>query len=324
MQNLVFRSSLGAIEAPSLLAVHEACFQADQINLQSPEEYRPNLKWYANELANTNLKDWIVTVLNNQIVAYGHTLWNWQERDATEVYLQLGWVMPAFRGQGIGSALLSQLEQRCQEKAESLGHSQNLEIAANASDSEIEARALLLQNDYFVAFTMLEMRLSSDTTLELPLPIAAGYEIRPVQFEHHLAIWQCVGDAYDTRNIDNPRFAEAIRKEDFKPYFSGDSTLWFVAWELQSERIAGQVLCRLLENDTGEVYEVSIGAGHRLKGIAKTLLLRALHELRARGATTITLGTRQENATQAWRLYEQVGFRTVKTFPRWRKKRDQI
>jgi mycothiol synthase len=321
MQNLVFRSSLGAIEAPALLGVHEACFQADQINLQSPEEYRPNLQWYANELANTDLEDWIVAVLNDQVVAYGHTMWNWQERDATEVYLQLGWVMPDFRGQGIGSALLSHLEQRCQEKAKAQGHSANLEIAANASDSEIAARELLLQNNYFVAFTMLEMRLSSDTILESPLPLVAGYEIRSVQPVHHLAIWQCVGDAYDTRNIDNPRFAEAIRKEDFKPYFSGDSSLWFVAWELQSERIAGQVLCRLLEDGAAEVFEVSIGAGHRRKGIAKNLLLQALHELRARGATTITLGTRQENSTQAWRLYEQVGFRTVKTFPRWRKRR---
>ena len=304
MQNLVFRSSLGAIEAPALLAVHEACFQVDQINSHSPEEYRPNLEWHAKELANTDLKDWIVAILNDQVVAYGHTMWNWQERDASEVYLHLGWVMPDFRGQGIGTGLLSHLERRCQEKARAKGHSAKLEIAANASDSEIAARELLLQNDYFVAFTMLEMLLTSDTTLEFPLPLPAGYEIRPVQPEHHLAIWQCVGDAYDTRNIGNPRFAEAIRKEDFKPYFSGDSTLWFVAWELQSERIAGQVLCRMLENGAGEVYEVSIGAGHWRKGIAKSLLLQAVHELRARGSRAITLGTRQENTTQAWRLYE--------------------
>jgi mycothiol synthase len=255
MQNLVFRSSLGSVEALALLEVHKACFQADQINLQSPEEYIPNLEWYVNELANTDLKNWIVAVLNDQIVAYGHTMWNWQERDATEVYLQFGWVMPDFRGQGIGTALISHLERRCVEKAKAQGHGKNLEIAANASDSEIAAQALLLENDYFVAYTTLEMRLSLDTTLELPLPLAAGYEIRPVQTEHHLAIWQCIGEAYDTRNIANPRFTETIRKEDFKPYFSGDSSLWFVAWELQSERIAGQVMCRLLKNGAAEVYD---------------------------------------------------------------------
>ena len=97
----------------------------------------------------------------------------------------------------------------------------------------------------------------------------------------------------------------------------------FVAWDLQGERVAGQVLCRILKNCNGEVFEVSVGLGHRRKGLARFLLLTALHELRFRGVKMITLGTRAENPTEAWRLYESVGFETQKGFLRWRKARDQ-
>ncbi len=229
--------------------------------------------------------------------------------------------MPDARGQGLGSQLLTRLEDRCREKASENYHLANLEIVANASSSEIAARDLLQANNYFVAFTMLEMRLAKDTVLPAWTTLPVGYELRLVLPEHHLAIWQCIGDAFDARNMNKSRFAEAIRKEEFAPYFSGDATLQFVAWELQAERIAGQVLCRVLENGVGEVYHVSVGVGHWRKGIARTLLLMALREMRSRGVQEFTLGTRQENQTEAWRLYESVGFETIKAFPRWRKHR---
>lgn len=319
MNSIQFRSTIGAADAASLIAIHAASAEIDGISPTSPEEYRPNLEWYSQELPSSNPNDWIIAEQNNQIVAYGQTLWNWQERDGTEVYLHFGFVLPAYRGLGIGTQLLQKLEARCQEKAATAGHLANLEMAANASSTELAAQALLRDHDYFVAFNMLEMHLNTDTVLQNIPKLAAGYELRAVLPEHYLMIWQSIGDAYDARNVGNERFAEAIRKEDYPPYFSGDLSLMFVAWELQAERIAGQVLCRILKNGNGEVFEVSVGLGHRRKGIATFLLLTALHELRSRGAQTITLGTRAENPTKAWRLYEQVGFVTHKGFLRWRK-----
>lgn len=319
-----FRSTTSKSDAPFLIAIHEARAVPDGVSPTSPEEYRPTLHWYESELETSNPKDWVVVEQNAEVIAYGHALWNWQERDGTEVYLHVGFVHPAFRDLGVGSALIEKLELRCQEKALEAGHEKNLEIAANANSLELAAQALLLENGYFVAFNMLEMHLNNEKVLPELTLIPNGYELRPILSEHHLAIWQCIGDAYDAKNVGNERFAEAIRKEDYTPYFSGDSSLMFVAWELQSERIAGQVMCRILKNGNGEVFEVSVGLGHRKKGLARYLLLQALHELRARSVQMVTLGTRAENPTQAWRLYESVGFETHKGFLRWRKTRIEL
>lgn len=257
-----------------------------------------------------------------EVVAYGQMLSNWQERDGTEVYLHCGFVKPAFRGRGVGTALLEKLEFRCREKAEAAGHLANLEIAANASSTELAAQELLKNHDYYTAFNMLSMDLARDTVLQKITAIPDGYELRVVKSEHYPMIWQSIGDAYDARNGENKRFGEAVRKESYRPYFSGDPSLMFVARELQSERIAGQVLCTIFDSGVAEVFEVSVGLGHQRQGLGHFLLLNALHELRSRGAQRITLGTRAENPTEAWRLYERVGFRASKDFLRWRKKRD--
>ncbi len=321
MRSVEFRTTVGASDAEHFIAVHQARAAADSVDPHDPNEYNPDLEGYREVIASTNPKDWLVAEHEGEVVAYGRALSNWQERDGIEVYLHCGFVKPAFRGKGVGTALLEKLELRCREKAEEAEHLANLEIAANASGTELAAQELLKNHDYYTAFNMLGMDLTSDTVLQEIPAVPDGYELRAVKPEHHLMIWQSIGDAYDARNAENKRFGEAVRKESYKPYSSGDPSLMFVAWELQSERIAGQVLCTILNNGNAEVLEVSVGVGHQRKGLGRFLLLNALHELRSRGVELITIGTRAENPTEAWRLYENVGFRPGKDFLRWRKKR---
>ncbi len=316
---LKFRPTHGESDAADLIEVHTACAEVDQLLEDSAEEYRPDLEWYKNDLKKTNPQDWVIAALDGNVVGYGHTLWNWSERDGTQVYLHLGFIKPNFRNQGIGTQLLERLEKRCYEKAKTNNHLEHLEIAANASSTEIAAQNLLRESDYITVFTMLDMQLEPDVVGIKDTEIPKSYELRPVLPEHHLAIWQSIGDAYDSRDADNPRFSEVPR--DWENYFSGDSSLWFVVWEPESHRIAAHVLCRVNKAGTAEIFEVSVGVAHRRKGIARALLQCAIYALRSRGAKKIVLGTRRENPTEAWRLYEAVGFRIVKQFPRWRKEK---
>ena len=108
-------------------------------------------------------------------------------------------------------------------------------------------------------------------------------------------------------------------EEDFRSYFgqeSADPSLWFVAW--RGSRVAGVALCRLAKG-IGEVYEVSVAHPHRRRGVARALLSRGVAELERRQPQAVRILTRKEFPTQAWRLYESVGFRVIKEFPRWRK-----
>ncbi len=317
--SLTFRPAYGASDAPDLIDVHTACTEVDALLKDSAEEYRPTLEWYSHDLTKTNPQDWIIAKLNGNVVGYGHTLWNWSERDGTRVYLHLGFVKPEYRNQGIGTQLLQKLEARCTEKAKQNNHLQHLEIAANASSTEIAAQTLLREHSYFTVFTVLDMELDSTIAGIEHAAIPESYELRPVLPEHHLAIWQSIGDAYDSRNAGNPRFSEVPR--EYENYFSGNPSLWFVVWESESHRIAAHVLCRINNTRSAEIFEVSVGIAHRRKEIAKALLQRAIYALRSRGVKKIVIGTRRENSTEAWRLYESVGFRIIKEYPRWRKRK---
>jgi mycothiol synthase len=317
---LTFRSTRGPSDAANLIAVHTACTETDALLTESADEYAGNLDWVNNALKHSDPKDWVIAELDGEIVGYGQTLENWSERDGTQVYLHQGWIKPEHRNQGFGTQLITKLETRCREKATADNHLEHLEIAGNASGTEIAAQALLRDHDYFTVFTMLDMELDPGVMGLEHAAIPTGYELRPVLPEHHLAIWQSIGDVYDAKNMGNARFSEVPR--EYENYFSGDPSLWFVLWEPESHRIAAHVLCRINEHGTAELFEVSVGVAHQRKGIARALMQRAIHTLRSRDVKKMVIDTRLENPTQAWRLYESVGFRILKQFPRWRKRKN--
>lgn len=115
------------------------------------------------------------------------------------------------------------------------------------------------------------------------------------------------------------RFAVISDPASYARFLAGsgqDPTLWKVAWD--GQEIAGQVLCRI-ERDRAEVFEVSVRPGWRRRGLARALLAHALNRLHDRGVTVVRLHTREDSPDRAADLYQQLGFRTVKRFPRYRK-----
>lgn len=314
-QGIHFRAASGAADAPALLEVHEQCRAGDGADAYSLLEYRPTLDECRQELERTDPADWVIVEWCGRVVGYGHTLWDWAECDGVHVFLHLGWVSPAFCGRGIGSDLLRRLEARCRERAATTPAAR-YEYGANAAHNEPSAARLLMDNGYTPGYTVLEMEHDRACWPEHIL-LPTNYELRPALPEHHRAIWQSIGDAYDAAQPDG-RFTAVPTEAAFRSYFDAacDPSLWFIAW--YGSRIAGQVLCRIHEQ-CAEIYEVSVGAGHRRRGLARALLSHGLQALYQRNVRRIRLATIYENPTHAWRLYEQAGFQVVGRFPRWRK-----
>lgn len=316
------RTTHGSADSTAIFVINAACIAKGEVNPALPSEYHIPLGDLERWLDHSDPADWLLIEHKGQIVGYGQTLWHWLEKDGRQIYLHKGRVHPDFRGQGAGTLLLNGLEQRCREKASAAGHLETLEMAANCSDTEPEAKKLLQDHGYFVAFTNLEMSLSLEGDLP-PLPaLPENYELRPALPEHFLAIWQSIINAYDARDAANLRFGEVPSPDSYDKYFSKDASLFFVAW--MQTYIAAQVLAEIRPDGTAELYEVSVGVAHQRRGLAGTLMLQALHELKRRGVKEVWIGTRRENPSQAWRQYEKLGFRTVKTFPRWRKGSGQV
>jgi len=316
---LSLRHVCGIQDADALYAVQVGRMAHDKIDLFCASEGFPTRDSLHAELAQavaeSRQDQWLVAQIDERVVGYGQ-IESWPEGDGTWVYLTLGWVLPEWRGKGIGTAMLQWTEDRIRLLAAAEHPTEKCEFAANASSTEKEATALLLQEGYRAEYTVLEMGL--DPLLMPAHPLPAGLDVRPVSPEQCVPIAASIHESYH-QEYDGGRFEEnfdvakeVARLSDPKH----DPMLWQVAWD--GEEIAGQVLS-VIEQGKAEVFEVSVRPAWRRRGLARALLSRALQTLRERGVDVIRLRTVAEFRTRAKDLYSSVGFRVLKEFPRYRK-----
>ena len=327
VDGLCFRSPYGEQDAEALAAVHAGRAGRDAVDPLSLLESLPTVEdirlALAQAAASQRLDHRLVAEVSGQVV--GHSaIESWHEEDGRWVYLILGWVLPEWRGSGIGTAMLHWGEHRSRQLAANEHPGEPFEFAGNASRTELASAALLLHEDYTLAYTDLEMDLDPSAPLpECPLP--PGIEVRPALPEHIPLIAESIAESYRSE-FPNNRFrnthVEAAGQAGWYSSPVHDRALWQVAWDgdfaNQVGAVAGQVL-PMIERGRAVIDEVSVRPAWRRKGLARALLTRALRDLRSRGMAVVRLFTGAEFPTRARDLYTSLGFRVTKEFPRYRK-----
>ncbi len=330
LPGVTFRYVAGEQDAEALYAIHQARLERDAVDKACDFEDWPSLnglrRFLASLAAENRLDECLAAEVDGRVVGYSEIEY-WPEGDGTWVYLTLGWVMPEFRGRGIGTAMLRWNEARMRSMAESDHPGEKFEFAANASSSEQDTTALLMAEGYTAGYTVLEMDFDPRTLVPEP-PLPEGVELVPVQPEHLLALGELIKGAY-ADEYDEGRYAEDFDPAEFarqRAQPPNDPSLWQVGWA--GGRPVGQVLSIIRpENEAGmprraEVFEVDVLPEYRRIGLARALLCRALRALQQRQVPVIRLHTVYEFRTRARDLYSSVGFRVLKTFPRYRKAAD--
>jgi ribosomal protein S18 acetylase RimI-like enzyme len=137
----------------------------------------------------------------------------------------------------------------------------------------------------------------------------------PVEPEHYRAIYEAMKDAYRDIWTSTPE-----TEEDYQEFLAEnvttshyDPSLWQVAWA--GEEVVGLVLSQVV----GEVGQVEVRRAWQRRGVARSLLHRALMHLRERSLSEARLYTDAANGQGARSLYESVGFREVKQHIFYRK-----
>lgn len=318
--HIVYRSTFGLKDMNSFLEVHHDRFERDGVDPFSSFEDVPKpdvLRQALMEAERTGTReDWRVVVAEGEVVGYSRINW-WHEDDGMWVYLIRGWVKPPWRGQGIGSVLLAWGEARARMLAERDHPGEPFEFAGNASSTEVDTTALLLDAGYRAGYTVLEMEHNPDAA-QLDYPLPDGIDVRPVLQEHIPLVTASIAAAY-RKEYEDGRY-----QEDYDPIEAAielakpphNRSLWQVAWV--GDQVIGQVIPLELEK-VAVIHEVSVRPEWRRKGLARALLTRALRQLREQGEQVIRLNTVAEFKTRASELYRSVGFRVLKEFPRYRK-----
>ncbi len=316
---LNFRNTAGIDDLGALLEVHAGRATRDGVDPYSSEEDYPSRERLGAALEGLTPEQRerrLVAEVNGKVIGYT-TLGCWQESDGRWVYLVTGWVLPEWRGKGIGTAMLHWGEEKSRQWAAAERPGASYEFAANASSTEQDTTALLLHEGYAAGYTVLELGLNESAPVE-EAPLSAGVELRPVFRIHYLPIAHCIAEAYKDEYA-NKRYQEIFDPVDYAQRLCDskhDPKLWQVAWD--GETVAGQVI-PVIEKGRAVIQEVSIRPTYRRKGLARALLTRAVREVRSRGVKVIRINTVGEYKTRACDLYRSVGFELVKTFPRYRK-----
>lgn len=318
---LTFRRFRGEADCAEMLRVREGCRERDQIDPHAPRAGVPTLEELARSLAHTpaGSPDVLCAEVDGQLIGYNRVS-SWVEEDGTRVYLHLGWLLPEWRGRGIGAAMFQAAETRCRERALDDRAGEHAVYATNATTTEREATALTLANGYTVVRRVADMKLMAPIAEAAP-PLPTGIVVRsvapdelPAIFRGHRAIWTGLwGVEAETEESYREWLDELVNV----PGFRGD--LCKIAW--RDDEVVGLAICHL-HDGFAEVPEVGVRPDWKRRGIARGLLVRAMQAVPAYGVEDIRILTDAEDGRGARSLYESLGFRSLKEHILYRKPMD--
>jgi mycothiol synthase len=216
------------------------------------------------------------------------------------------------------------MEERLREIA--AGHPTEVEkyFMSVAAQGETGLAAMLEKTGYQPVRYWFEMvRPDLENIPNTPLP--EGLEMRPVLPEHYRAIWDADSEAFrDHWGYSEPseqdHQAWLVDKTAFQP------ELWQVAWDIPTNQVAGQVRTfidheqnKLYNRQRGWTESISVRRPFRRRGLARALIAESLRVQKQVGMTESALGVDSENLSGATKVYEDCGFRMVKTETIYRK-----
>ncbi len=320
LSGLTFRHITSIADYAAMAAIHAGSQQHDHIDPHSSRESVPDEAQLRGMFPQENMignPDLVLALLNERVIGYNHVVWRWTEVTGVRVYLHLGYLLPAWRGHGVGSALLHWAQQRIRALAAVEHADARATFATNVSSTEREADALICHAGYTDVRRLSDMLLSPIPVLVLPA-LPPGVSVIRVEPAHYRAIYHTMKDAYREIWTSTPEseddYQAFLAENVTTPRF--DPTLWQVAWA--GEEVAGVVISRIV-GQVGHIAEVEVRRSWQRRGIARVLLQRAIVCLGERGMTEVRLYTDAANGQGARSLYESLGFREVKQHIFYRK-----
>lgn len=224
-------------------------------------------------------------------------------------------VDPAWRGKGIGRALLRWLVDRATAQAAERGPAAADGLDLHALSTNGAAARLLEEAGFERDRVSLLLRVDVDGPPPEP-DWPDGVTLRPFDAERdgralHELISTAMADVEGTTRRSFEEWSQfTLRRSAFDPTLV-----------VQAEA-GGELVGATLSFDfdgEGYVQYLAVARPWRRRGLGLALLRRTFATFAARGVTGIELNVDAENTTGATRLYERAGMREVHRWDRWRR-----
>ncbi len=265
-------------------------------------------------------RDVTLAELDGRVVAVATREWI-DTTDAIREYRLNGAVEPAFRGLGVGHALLAESERRHAGVAATHEVAMSRVYGSWTWESQHGAAALLRDAGYEPVRWFFHMvRPTLDDIPDVALP--DGLELRPITTELVHRVWQADVEAFEDHWGGFDRSEEQLQR--WLADSETDLSLWVVAFD--GDEVAGGSLniISATENELtglrrGWLASVFTRRPWRRRGVARAVIAHSLAALRERGMTSAALGVDADNPSGALGLYEALGFEVESRATAWRK-----
>jgi mycothiol synthase len=214
------------------------------------------------------------------------------------------YVLPDFRRRGIGSRLLTAAEEIVEGPR----------IEATTRRDEPAAAPFLTGHGYERSYETWIMQVELEKEIRPP-PWPDGLAPRTFRPEEAEDVKALLDVAYaEEPDFTNRPFAEWRSFMLGDPSFEPES--WFVV-----EAPDGSLAAAALNWREGFVKDLVVHPAHRRRGLGAALLGHTFRHFQERGVERVTLKTDSCNTSEAWRLYERLGMRKIRTLDDWVKRR---
>ncbi len=314
---LTFRRFRGAADYPAMAVVRAGSQAEDE--LEAGATVDDLARQFAQPKNCDPAQDLLLVEVDGQLIGYNHM--RWQDLvDGTRLYHHSGYLLPAWRGQGIGRAMVRASETHLQTRAAAQEHPGPRILSATAYNTQPRAEELFASEGYTPALHFFEMvRPHLDAIPAVPLP--PGLEVRPVQPAHYHPIWDAMNEAFSA--VEG---AHLHGEDDYARWLDGaefQPALWQVAWD--GDQVAAMIL-NFVDTEANAHYgwrrgyteDISVRAPWRRRGLARALLTRSLQVLQAQGMTEAGLTVDRANVP-AMDLYESLDYQAMRRFTDYRK-----
>jgi mycothiol synthase len=318
---LRFRRFRGSSDYPIMVDIIMRSNAAN--NIEEVETVEETARNYSNLKNSDAYRDMVFVEVKGETIGFNRVEW-WVELDGAHVYSHFGYVVPEWRGKGLGRALIRHSEQRLREIAAGHPRDKAPTFMADMYDSEKGLAELLKSEGYNpVRYGYDMVRPNLENIPDAPLP--EGIEVRSVRPEHYRAIFEADEEAFrDHWGASLPDEQDFVRWQN-NQWFQTD--IWQVAWD--GDQVVGMVCNYILPEENklhgrlrGYTENISVRRPWRKRGIARALIARSLHVHKELGMQEAALSVDAENPSGALRLYESLGFQVTKSGTEYRKPLD--